>query len=251
MSNNQRLRVEQIIMQFAGLRALNNVSLELRPGEIVGLIGPNGSGKTTLINVITGFLKPTQGRVLVDDQETTGWPPNRIAQASVRRTFQTIRLFKGFSVLENVEAAAVALGARRPEARAQARETLDRLGIGWLAAQRAGALPYGEERRVEIARALVTRPRYLMLDEPAAGLNEIESDALLNTLSSIVRDIGCGMLIIDHDMRLIMRLCDRLHVLNYGMTIAEGEPRAVRAHPDVIAAYLGAETRKGGRAQRR
>jgi branched-chain amino acid transport system ATP-binding protein len=233
------LRVEQIEMQFSGVRALGGVSLRLSPGEIVGLIGPNGSGKTTLINVITGFLKPTRGEVYVDARRVTGWTPHRIARVGVRRTFQTIRLFKGLTVLENVETAAVSAGAARRQGRGQAVAALRALGLAALAETTAGALPYGEERRVEIARAIVTRPRYLLLDEPAAGLNESESDALLSMLRQIVSDLGCGLLIIDHDMRLMMRLCSRLHVLNYGITIGEGAPRDVRANPDVLAAYLG------------
>jgi branched-chain amino acid transport system ATP-binding protein len=233
------LRLDNIVMQFSGLRALNGVSLRLAPGEIVGLIGPNGSGKTTLINVVTGFLKPTSGDVFVDERRVTGWPTHKIAQVGVRRTFQTIRLFKALTVLENVETAAVSAGASRRAAREQAMRALASLNIGGLADTPAGALPYGEERRVEIARAIVTQPRYLLLDEPAAGLNELESDALLEMLRGIVGQIGCGLLIIDHDMRLMMRLCSRLHVLNYGTTIGEGAPREVRANPDVVAAYLG------------
>ena len=236
---SDHLRVEKIAMQFVGVRALNGVSLHVAPGEIVGLIGPNGSGKTTLINVVTGFLKPTGGEVIVDEQRVTGWQPHAIARVGVRRTFQTIRLFKSLSVLENIETAAVSVGAVRRTARAQALEALRTLGIDALAQTPAGALPYGEERRVEIARAIVARPRYLLLDDPAAGLNEQESDALLSTLRQIVADLGCGLLIIDHDMRLMMRLCSRLHVLNYGTTIGTGTPREVRANPEVLAAYLG------------
>ncbi len=236
---SEHLRVEKIVMQFAGVRALNGVSLHVAPGEIVGLIGPNGSGKTTLINVITGFLKPTEGEVYIGAQRVTGWQPHMIARAGLRRTFQTIRLFKGLSVLENVEAAAVSAGASRRTAGKQALEALGTLGIENLAEMPAGTLPYGEERRVEIARAIVARPRFLLLDEPAAGLNENESDALLETLSQIVAGQDCGLLIIDHDMRLMMRLCSRLHVLNYGTTIGAGTPREVRANPEVLAAYLG------------
>jgi branched-chain amino acid transport system ATP-binding protein len=233
------LSVNDIVMDFSGLRALNGVSLTLKRGEITGLIGPNGSGKTTLINVITGFLQPTGGTITIDDQDVTGWSPYRIARAKVRRTFQTIRLFKELTVLENVEVAAVSAGASRRQAQQQAAEILEQLGILWLAHTSAGTLPYGEERRVEIARALITQPYYLLLDEPAAGLNENESDDLLTTLKTIVDDLGCGMLIIDHDMRLIMRLCEGLHVLNYGKTIGTGSPQDIRRNPDVVAAYLG------------
>lgn len=239
----QGLVVDRVVMDFSGLRALDHVSLRLERGEILGLIGPNGSGKTTLINCITGFLRPTAGMITVDGAAIAGKPSYKIARAGVRRTFQTIRLFKQLTVLENVEVAAVSAGESRRRARQLAADVLGKMGIAWLSEVPAGSLPYGEERRVEIARALVTRPNYLLLDEPAAGLNENESDDLLRTLTQIVHELGCGMLIIDHDMRLIMRLCSRLQVLNYGKTIGEGSPREIRTNPEVIAAYLGMEAK--------
>ncbi len=237
------LQVEEITKDFVGLRALEDVTLCLHRGEILGLIGPNGSGKTTLINVITGFLKPTRGRVRMGEIEITGWPPHRIAHIGLARTFQTIKLFRGLTVLENVEVAAVSVGLPRRQAREQALWALEQVGATRLATVPAGALPYGEERRVEIARALASRPTFLFLDEPAAGLNEQESDALLEVLLPLPQEIGCGMLIVDHDMRLIMRLCHRLHVLNYGRTICEGTPAEVRCNREVIAAYLGTSRR--------
>jgi branched-chain amino acid transport system ATP-binding protein len=233
------LSVEGVTKDFIGLRALEDVSLSLKQGEILGLIGPNGSGKTTLINVVTGFLKPTQGHIRVGDLEIGGWPAYRVARAGLGRTFQTIKLFRGLSVLENVEVAAVSAGLPRRQSRQRALEILDRVGAVCLADTPAGALPYGEERRIEIARALAVQPAFLFLDEPAAGLNEQESDTLLAMLASIPAETGLGMLIVDHDMRLIMRLCHRLHVLNYGRTICEGTPADIRHNPDVIAAYLG------------
>jgi branched-chain amino acid transport system ATP-binding protein len=238
-SGKVTLCVENVTKDFVGLRALESVSLTLNQGEIVGLIGPNGSGKTTLINVVTGFLKPSQGRISVGPTNITGWPPHRISHIGLARTFQTIKLFRGLSVLENVEVAAVSAGMSRRQARQQAMTALERVGAARLADTLAGALPYGEERRIEIARALATHPTFLFLDEPAAGLNEMESDALLEMLAGIPQATGCGMLIVDHDMRLIMRLCHRLHVLNYGRTICEGEPSEIRHNPGVIAAYLG------------
>jgi branched-chain amino acid transport system ATP-binding protein len=225
------------------LRALNRVSLTLPQGEIVGLIGPNGSGKTTLINIVTGLLKPTEGRVTVDEVDITGWPPHKIAGLGVARTFQTIKLFTGLTVLENVEVAAVSAGLPRRQAKQRAAVMLGELGIERLADLPAGALPYGEERRVEIARALARQPHFLLLDEPAAGLNELESDILLQTLAAIPARYGCGILIVDHDMRLIMRLCQRLHVLSYGITIGEGTPEQIRQNPAVVEAYLGSTHR--------
>lgn len=242
------LVVEGVTKDFVGLRALDSVNLRLERGEILGLIGPNGSGKTTLINVMTGFLKPTAGRIKVNGVDITHWAPHKIAPLGLARTFQTIKLFLGLTVLENVEVAAVSMGMRRARARQRAYEVLERLGETHLAGLPASALPYGAERRVEIARALATGPNFLLLDEPAAGLNEGESDDLLRTLTRIPRETGCGMLIVDHDMRLIMRLCDRVHVLNYGKTIGEGVPEEVRKNPAVLEAYLGTSRKENGRA---
>lgn len=242
------LVVERVTKDFVGLRALNSVSLRLEQREILGLIGPNGSGKTTLINVLTGFLKPTSGRIRVNGVDITNWSPHKIAPLGLARTFQTIKLFLGLTVLENVEVAAVSAALPRFRARQYACEVLERLGVSHLADLPAGALPYGAERRVEIARALATTPKFMLLDEPAAGLNQAESDDLLRTLASIPQEIGCGILIVDHDMRLIMRLCHRVHVLNYGKTIGEGKPEEVRQNPEVLQAYLGTSAQESHRA---
>src|SRR5512139_3772532 len=178
-SNHEALTIQGLCKYFVGLRALDGVSLSLRRGEILGLIGPNGSGKTTLINVVTGLLPTTSGQVLVDGSEITNKKPYQIAHAGLARTFQTIRLFHDLTVLENVEVAAVSMGLSRREARKRALEVLEEIGILRWADMLAGVLPYGLERRVEVARALATRPKFLFLDEPAAGLNEDESEELL------------------------------------------------------------------------
>lgn len=238
-SDHNTLTIQGLSKYFVGLRALDDVSFTLGRGEILGLIGPNGSGKTTLINVVTGLLRATSGRVFVDGVELTNKKPYQIAHAGLARTFQTIRLFRELSVLENVEVAAVSMGLSRAQARKWAVEVLEEIGISRWAAMRAGSLPYGLERRVEVARALATRPRFLFLDEPAAGLNEEESEELLQILVAIPSRKNLGMLIVDHDMRLIMRLCHRLHVLNFGKTIGEGKPEEVRKIPAVLQAYLG------------
>jgi ABC-type branched-subunit amino acid transport system ATPase component len=241
-SPEDRLEVRDLTKDFGGLRAVNEVSFALRRGEILGLIGPNGSGKTTTINLITGLLTITNNSMMVGGREMAGWPPYQIARSGLARTFQVVKLFKDFTVAENVEVAAMsARQVRRAKARTAAEAALDLVGITRLADLPANILPQGEERRVEIARALATDPSFLLLDEPGAGLNDAEIEVLLPTLHRIREQRGCGILIVDHDMRLIMRLCDRIHVLNYGRTIAEGRPDQVRREPAVIEAYLGAE----------
>ncbi len=241
-SGAKRLVARHIRKDFAGLRAVDDVSFEIARGEIVGLIGPNGAGKTTTINVLTGLLPITGGEVHLDATNITGWPAHRIARAGLARTFQVVKLFKDFTVLENVEVGAISAGGvSRTEARQRAEQILDQMGISGMANVQAGALPQGEERRIEIARALATNPSFVLLDEPGAGLNDAEIEVLLPTLGRIREQTGCGMLVVDHDMRLIMGLCDRLHVLNFGRTIAAGTPDEVRREPAVIEAYLGAE----------
>ncbi len=239
LAGSSELVIQGVSKHFAGLKALENVSLTLKKGEILGLIGPNGSGKTTLINVITGLLPLTAGKVFVDGVETSRMPPYGVARAGLSRTFQTIRLFKELSVEENIEVSAVSVGMSRTEARRQAKATIEEMSLGPWKDLLASMLPYGHERRAEIARALAMKPKFLLLDEPAAGLNEEESDELLKVLAPIPKKKDLGMLIVEHDMRLIMRLCDRLHVLNYGKTIGEGTPEQVRRIPAVVEAYLG------------
>lgn len=233
------LEIRKLCKSFAGLKAVDDVSFTLSTGEILGLIGPNGSGKTTLINVVTGLLRSTSGSVIVDGVETTKKPPHRVARAGLARTFQTIRLFKELSVLENVEVAAVSQGASRKEAVSIAGDLLEEMGIAQWASSLASELPFGHQRKLEIARALAMRPKFLLLDEPAAGLNENESDLLLELLRDIPARKHVGLLVVEHDMRLMMNLCARLHVLNYGKTIAEGTPAEVRTNHEVVTAYLG------------
>lgn len=242
------LVVEDVTKDFVGLRALDSVSLKLEPGEVVGLIGPNGSGKTTLINVVTGFLKPNEGRIWVNGIDITDWPPHKIAPLGLARTFQTVKLFPALTVIENVEVAAVSMGMSRRDARRLAYNTLERLGTPQRADMYPAQLPYNELRRTEIARALATNPGFLLLDEPAAGLNEVESEDLLKMLASILPEQGCGTLVVDHDMSLIMQLCDRLYVLNHGAMICEGKPEKVSSDPAVIEAYLGVSKQESSRA---
>lgn len=243
------LVIESVSKYFYQLCAVDNVSLSLKRGEILGLIGPNGSGKTTLINIVTGVLPPTAGRVVADGVDITGWKSYRIARAGLARTFQRVRLFGGLSVVENIIVAAMSVGVGRREAFEDARALLAQLRMEHCADLPATALPFGHERLVEVARALAMRPKFLLLDEPAAGLNEEESGELLRRLSAIPAEQNLGMLIVDHDMHLIMRLCDRLHVLDYGRTIAEGTPEEVRTVTEVVEAYLGTAAAEEGHAR--
>jgi len=230
-----------VTVQFEGLRALDGVDLTVAHGEILGLIGPNGAGKTTLVNVLSGFQRPTSGSVWMSGRDVTRRSAGRRARAGLARTFQNVRLFNDLSVLENVEAAAIGVGTSPRAARPLAWRVLERLGLEGAATQAAGSLPYGDERRLGIARALAVRPSFLLLDEPAAGLNEAESFELVTVLAGIRGDVGCGLIVIEHDMAVIMRLCDRLQVLDYGRTIAIGTPAEARRDPAVLAAYLGSD----------
>lgn len=226
-------------VHFQGVKAVVGVDLAMERGEILGLIGPNGAGKTTLLNALSGFQPLTSGGIWLGGRPVTGWVPFRLAQAGLSRTFQNVRLFGGLTVLENIELGAVGTGLSRKAAQVRAWDLLDRMNLADKAAARADALPYGQERRVGILRAVASYPRFLLLDEPAAGLNEAESDDLMKTIADLRSEIGCGVLVIEHDMRLIMGLCDRIQVLDYGKTICIGNPTEVQSDPTVITAYLG------------
>ncbi len=248
------LQAHELSKSFLGVQALQDFSVAVRPGEILGLIGPNGAGKTTCFNLLTGFLVPTAGRIQLEHQDITGLPPARITRLGIARTFQNIRVFGSLSVLENVLAAAQLRtatslwetlisgpGFRRKEVEVKARafEYLDLFGLIPFAERPAASLPYAYQRRLEIARALATGPTLLLLDEPAAGMNPAESDALHQLILDLRERFGLTIVLVEHDMRLVMNLCERIIVLNYGRIIAAGKPEAVRADPQVIAAYLG------------
>lgn len=246
---------------FGGLLAVDDLDLTLETGAIRGLIGPNGSGKSTTLNLISGLYQETRGRISLDGKDIHGLGTSKRTAAGLARTFQSIRLFRRLSVLDNVlvarycrtHAGLVAVTLRTPaarkeerEARARALEALDTVGLRHRAAELPGSLPYGQQRLVEIARALATDPRVLLLDEPAAGMNATEKVELLHLIRRLNSDRGLSILLVEHDMDLVMRACTRISVLNFGSCIAEGTAAEVRCHPDVVEAYLG----KGAEAQR-
>lgn len=233
------LEVAHLCKSFAGLKAVDDVSFTVRTGDILGLIGPNGSGKTTLVNVVTGLLPATSGEVFVDGQRVSGRKAHRVARAGIARTFQTIRLFHELTVRENVEVASVGMGHSRRKAVSMADALLAELGLEAYADTLGSEIPFGHQRKLEMARALAMEPKFVFLDEPAAGLNEAESDELNELLKGFPARFNIGLVVIEHDMRLMMSLCPRLHVLNYGRTITEGTPAEVRANEEVVTAYLG------------
>ena len=241
----ERLEAHDVSVNFEGLAAVDEVTVSMGRQEIFGLIGPNGAGKTTLVNVLTGFQKPTHGRVVLAGVDVTGMPPHRIGRRGLARTFQAVRLYPDMPVIENLEAAAVGTGLGRREASRRARAILEWMNFSDKAYDHADTLPYGDERRVGIGRALAMAPHFVLLDEPAAGMSDSECDDLMALISRIPQDFGCGVLLIEHNMRVIMGVCDRIHVIDSGRTIGEGTPQEIQANPAVIRAYLGSRSEQG------
>jgi branched-chain amino acid transport system ATP-binding protein len=244
---------------FGGLRAVHDVSLAVESGSIFGLIGPNGAGKTTLFNVITGVYTPERGSILFAGKGIAGLRPAAIAALGVARTFQNIRIFRTMTVEENVMVAGhhlhtanildAMLRSRRYDhdehaLSKRARELLDILGLAELAGETAGSLPYGSQRRLEIARALMLSPALLLLDEPAAGMNSQEAQTLNEQIRFLRDQLGLTVVLVEHNMAVVMNVCDKIHVVDHGETIAEGTPAEVKVHPKVLAAYLGEEPKE-------
>ncbi|WP_416356862.1 ABC transporter ATP-binding protein [Aureimonas phyllosphaerae] len=233
------LRADSVSVAFAGLKALSAVDLEIVPGRITGLIGPNGAGKTTLVNVLTGFQAPTGGAVQLDGASLSGLKPFQVRRRGIARTFQGGRLFRDLPVIDNLEVTGVGLGLSRRQAVAEAEAMLEWMGIAALGSRIAGTLPYTDERRVAIGRALMGRPAFVLLDEPAAGMSGPEASELSALIRRIAADLGCGVLLIEHNVGLVLGLCEHIVVLDSGAVIEEGPPAAIRASEKVRHAYMG------------
>ena len=250
------LDLDKATIRFGGLTAVSELSLRINSNELIGLIGPNGAGKTTAFNLITGVYQPTEGAIKFSGKSVSGLKPHDLTKAGIARTFQNIRLFGSLSVFDNVRVAtqlhrahgirdALWRGKRflkaEKEVEHQVLELLDIFDLGKLRDEEAKSLPYGDQRRLEIVRALATKPKLLLLDEPAAGMNPTEKEELMHLIKFIKDKFNIAIMLVEHDMKVVMGICQRIYVLEYGIKIAEGTPEAIQKNPAVIAAYLGTE----------
>jgi branched-chain amino acid transport system ATP-binding protein len=250
------LEAKNCSLRFGGIAALTDISLQIHEGELVGLIGPNGAGKTSLFNILTGVYRPTEGKIFFEGQPIEGLPPHRINNLGMARTFQNIRLFSSLTVRMNVRTSFIArlrsglvhtvrrgrsFRHEEEEIQEEGRRLLAYFGLEEASLHPSRSLPYGDQRRLEIVRALATRPRLLLLDEPAAGMNPTEKEELKRLIGQIRSEFGTAILLVEHDMKVVMGICERLVVLDQGRVLSQGTPAQVRADPKVIAAYLGEE----------
>ena len=241
VQHNEPLTATGVTVAFGGFKAITDVTLQVTPGAVHGLIGPNGAGKTTMVNVLTGFQAPSLGEILLGDRSVGSLSPHALRRTGIARTFQAGRLFTGLDVLDNLAITGVGLGHSRSESEAEAMRVLRWIGVEHLAELPAAGLPYTDERRVGIGRAIMFNPKFLLLDEPAAGMSEAEADDLASVIKRVAEELGCGVLLIEHNVGLVLKVSKHVYVLDAGQVIEEGDRNVILSSQTVREAYLGAD----------